>query len=259
MRYFPFPNAPRSCLQAFRIVFIVFAGVSFLFSQNTLKVCPDLELIGPAGMLSKNQTTEFAVVEKKSHKEFEAAEVKWSVSAGSIMKGNGSSRVTYKADGDLGDNGAATIKVTAVIRESANNCGALLTDTFGVVVISRPDDDIEEFGKEKPSDVKARLDDFYMHLNNSPEFEGYWLIQFERKATPSYRRSMIRRVLDLIKFRRYDANRLSFYILEDSDKENNTLLIATLEHAVKGHAIDKSKLIMAEEIAGKLNKLFPRK
>ena len=63
---------------------------------------------------------------------------------------------------------------------------------------------VEEFGKAANDDVKARVDNFYIQLNNNPNAKGY-VINYGSAAEIKARKAQIDKA---ITFRKYDRSRL---------------------------------------------------
>jgi hypothetical protein len=248
-------QSDRILSTVFYLALLLLGLGSTSFSQTNAKVCPELELISPAGEVAPDEEAQFAIIDKKTGKDLETANVKWTVSLGSIIRGNGTSRVTFLA---TKENAGANIQITAVIKRRPDNCESMLSDTFSIWA-RKIIDPVDNFGKQKPAGLRYRLDDFYFRLKNNPWSEGVWGIHFAKHASPSYRRAAIRQILDVIKSRRYDARRLSFYFFDDEDTEMTTLTMFDSNTNDPQSESFKSKLIKAEEISGKLNKLFPGK
>jgi len=64
----------------------------------------------------------------------------------------------------------------------------------------------DEFGKATNGNVKMRMDAFYVELNNNPNATGY-LINYGTPREIAKREKQLR---DAIRFRNYDATRITF-------------------------------------------------
>ncbi len=98
----------------------------------------------------------------------------WTVSAGTISSGQGTSSISVDTTGVApGSNVTAAVMVAGLPRDC--NCQESGSETAG---IERPDEPIsvDEFGNLKDDDVKARVDNFYIQLNNNPNAQGYAII-----------------------------------------------------------------------------------
>ena len=73
---------------------------------------------------------------------------------------------------------------------------------------------IDEFGKAPDDDVKARVDNFYIQLNNNPSAQGY-IINYGNAAQIKKRKAQI---MKAINFRKYDVNRVTFVDGGDTER-----------------------------------------
>ena len=65
---------------------------------------------------------------------------------------------------------------------------------------------VDEYGVLKDDDVKARVDNFYIQLNNNPNAKGY-IINYGTAAQIKKQKAQI---MKAVNFRKYDASRLTF-------------------------------------------------
>jgi hypothetical protein len=87
------------------------------------------------------------------------------------------------------------------------NCNCATTDSETIGVADKPTASlVDEFGRAVDDDVKARVDNFYIQLNNNPTAQGY-IINY---GTPAQIRARRTQIMKAINFRRYDASRVVF-------------------------------------------------
>jgi hypothetical protein len=126
----------------------------------------------------------------------------WTVSNGTITSGQGTPSITVATTADMqGSNVTATVDVGGLCPE----CPRTASETAGVA--PKPTAPlVDEFGSAPDDDVKARVDNFYIQLNNNPTAQGY-IINYGTAAEIKKRRAQI---MKAINFRKYDASRVTF-------------------------------------------------
>jgi hypothetical protein len=160
--------------------------------------CPTLMVSGPAGTTDPGATMTFTLSGAGSNS------VNWSVSAGTIESGQGTSSITVRAPAD---GSVSNITATAEVGGLDPNCGCTTTASESAPVAPKPTATlIDEFGKAPDDDVKARVDNFYIQLNNNPSAQGY-IINYGNAAQIKKRKAQI---MKAINFRKYDVNRVTF-------------------------------------------------
>ena len=130
--------------------------------------------------------------------------VNWAVSAGSIESGQGTSSITVRtpADGSV-----SNITATAEVGGIDPTCNCVTTASESAPVAPKPSKTlIDEFGKAPDDDVKARVDNFYIQLNNNPSAQGYIV----NEGTPVEIKKRKTQIMKAINFRKYDVNRVTF-------------------------------------------------
>ncbi len=164
--------------------------------------CPTLNVDGPAGLTNPGESMTFtANVSGGSGGDIT---YNWSVSAGSIVSGQGTSVITVSTAGlDPGSNITATLEIGG----TPTGCGCQ-TSGSATGSIKKPDEPttVDEFGKAQDDDVKARVDNFYITLNNNPNAQGY-ILNYGTAAQIKARKAQI---MKAINFRKYDASRVTF-------------------------------------------------
>jgi hypothetical protein len=127
----------------------------------------------------------------------------WSVSRGEIISGQGTPSIRVQAPNTSGGNITATVTIGGL----DPNCNCPTTDSETIGVADKPTSTlVDEFGRAVDDDVKARVDNFYIQLNNNPTAQGY-IINY---GTPAQIRARRTQIMKAINFRRYDASRVVF-------------------------------------------------
>src|SRR6185503_8202733 len=91
----------------------------------------------------------------------------WTVSAGQITSGQGTSSITVDTKGAGGNSITATVEVGGV--DPSCNRTASCTVQVGVTRIARK---FDEYGNIRFNDEKARLDNYAIQLQNEPTAQG---------------------------------------------------------------------------------------
>jgi hypothetical protein len=101
----------------------------------------------------------------------------WTVSAGTITGGQGTSSITVDTTGAGGQSITATVNVGGYDR----TCNTSASCTAGVKtqVLARK---VDEYGNIRFNDEKARLDNFAIELQNDPTSQGYLICYGGRKG-----------------------------------------------------------------------------
>ncbi len=172
--------------------------------------CPSLSVSGPGVVMPGAPMTFTANLTGSA-----SVTYNWSVSAGTISSGQGSSSITVDTAG-LAPNSNVTATVNLGGLDPGCNCttSASETGSIGEIKITQ----VDEFGAAKDDDVKARVDGFYNQLNSTPNAQGY-IINYGTPAQIKARRAQI---MKAINFRKYDVSRVTFVDGPDSGAGVNT-------------------------------------
>ena len=93
----------------------------------------------------------------------------WSVSAGSITSGQGTTSITVSTNGLAGGSVTATVDVTGL----DPSCPHTASATTAIRIPPNPPRKFDEYGNIRFNDEKARLDNFAIQLQNEPTAQGY--------------------------------------------------------------------------------------
>ncbi len=163
--------------------------------------CAGVSVSGPAGITNPGDNMTFTATASG------ATSYNWTVSRGTIVSGQGTPSITVSTSAaDAGQNVTATVDVAFGDRPaSCPSCPTTASETAGVKEKPTPNI-VDEFGKATDDDVKARVDNFFIQLNNNPAAQGY-IINYGTAAQIKKRRAQI---MKAINFRKYDASRVTF-------------------------------------------------
>jgi len=163
--------------------------------------CPTLAVNGPSGLTNPGESMTFvANVSGGSG----SATYNWTVSAGTIESGQGTSSITVSTAGL-----APGSNVTATVDIGASDCGCVTNASDTGSIAEKPTiTQVDEFGKAVDDDVKARVDNFFIQLNNNPNAQGY-VINYGTPAQIKARRAQIMKAINR-PGTSYDASRVTF-------------------------------------------------
>ncbi|MGI8788410.1 MAG: hypothetical protein ACR2HG_11695 [Pyrinomonadaceae bacterium] len=172
---------------------------------NCIKVCdcPTLSVTGPPASVNAGDTITFtANVAGGSQSE---VTYNWTTSAGTIIEGQGTPVVRVATTPDMA---GGTVTGTVTIGGVCDECQKTASDTVDINVtpVQQEAIKVDEFGDQKADEIKARLDAFYIDLNNNPSDRGV-IINYGTPKQIAKRESDIRKA---ITFRKYDASRVTF-------------------------------------------------
>lgn len=163
--------------------------------------CPDnITVTGPAMITRPGDTMTFtANVSGGSQTD---VEYNWTVSNGTIESGQGTPTITVATTPDMaGGNVTATVDLGGL----CETCVKSASETAG---IEQPPvaQQVDEFGNIANDDVRGRLDNYFVQLQNDPSAQGY-IITYGSARDVQRREALIR---NHIKFRNFDASRITF-------------------------------------------------
>ncbi len=160
-------------------------------------LCPDVSVSDPTATVNPGETLTFTANVTGSS----TGDVRydWSVDNGVIASGQGTATITVTT--------SAPGNVRASVRLS-NDCTTCAPSAAGTgIVASKPVAvQFDEFGVIPPDEIKARLDAFFIELNNNPTDQGV-IINYGTDKQIAQREAQLRKA---IAFRKYDASRVTF-------------------------------------------------
>lgn len=172
--------------------------------------CSTLSVNGPSGITKPGETMTFTAVVSGD------VTYNWSVSAGTIESGQGTPSITVRVPAE---NAPSNITATVDIGGTSPGCNCPTNASETAGVSEKPIATVaDEFGAQKDDEVKARVDSFYIQLNNNPTAQGY-IINYGTPAQIKARRAQI---MKAINFRKYDVSRVTFVDGPDNGTGVNT-------------------------------------
>jgi hypothetical protein len=136
----------------------------------------------------------------------------WTVSAGRIISGQGTTSITVDTSGLAGQ----TIRATLDVSGYGMPCPASCTVSIPIEIKPRKFDEYYDIAR---NDEKARLDNYAIQLQSEPGSQGYIIIYPSRSAKSSEAQNRATRISDyLINSRGIDASR--FTITMGAAREN---------------------------------------
>lgn len=161
--------------------------------------CPSLSVSGPAGITSPGDTMTFTANVSGGPE----VTYNWTTTGGTIESGQGTPSITVRtSDADAGSNITATVQLGGL--DPACNCTTSASET-GSVDRKPTAELVDEFGKLANDDVRARLDAFFVTLQNNPTNQGY-IINYGSDKDIAARERLI---TNHIAFRRFDRSRIT--------------------------------------------------
>lgn len=163
--------------------------------------CATVSVSGPAGLTQPGGSMTFTATAAG------AESYNWTVSAGTIESGQGTPSITVRIPSDVktGMSVTATVSVGLPTRADCDACPNTASATGEVPPVRGPELS-DDFGKATDDDIKARVDNFFIQLNNNPSAQGY-IINYGTPAQIKKRRASI---MKAINFRKYDVGRVTF-------------------------------------------------
>jgi hypothetical protein len=166
--------------------------------------CGTVTVNGPGGTTAPGQTMNFtATATGQGSSNFT---YNWTVSAGTIVSGQGTPSITVSTTADMaGTNVTATVNVGGT--QAGCNCPTEASDIGGVKDRDKAIP-VDEYGPSQDDDVKARIDNFFIQLNNNPGARGYVIIY----GTPAQIRRQKAQIMRAINRpgSGHDASRITF-------------------------------------------------
>lgn len=176
--------------------------------------CGTLSVDGPSGATAPGDTMTFTanVVGGPD------VTYNWSVSAGTIESGQGTSSIVVRTTKEMA-NSNVTASVQLGGTDTSCNCPKDGAAT-GSVVAGPTTEKFDEFGKMVDDDVKARMDAFFIRLNNDPNAKGV-IVNY---GTPKEIKDRKRQIEKAIDFRKFDRSRITYVDGPDQGNGINTKL-----------------------------------
>ncbi|MDQ3179723.1 MAG: hypothetical protein M3Q33_04305 [Acidobacteriota bacterium] len=163
-------------------------------------VCPTVSVTGPSEITKPGDTMTFtANVSGGTNCE---ATYNWTVSQGEIIDGQGTPVIRVQTtEAMAGGNITATVNIGC----ACPGCAKSASETAGIEAPKPGPEERDRFKTLSNDDVKARIQNFYIELNNNPNAQGY-IINYGSEKEIARREKQIR---DAIRFLKLDASRVT--------------------------------------------------
>lgn len=159
--------------------------------------CPTISVTGPSAVVQPGETMTFTA--NVSGGSQDSVTYNWSVDKGTIVEGQGTAVITVSTEG-LED---TTVTATVDVGGLCESCPRTDSET-GVVAPLPRYIETDNFGPLANDDVRARLDAYFIELQNNPNDTGY-IINYGPSRQVTARERLIR---NHIAFRRFDPSRI---------------------------------------------------
>ena len=126
----------------------------------------------------------------------------WTVSAGSILRGQGTPQITVDTTGLAGQTVRATLDVGGFGMPCPASCAVVIP------IVNKPHK-FDEYYDIARNDEKARLDNYAIQLQQEPGSQGYVIVYPSRKAGATQAQARAQRIVDyLVNTRGIDSHRV---------------------------------------------------
>ncbi len=125
----------------------------------------------------------------------------WRVDKGTIVKGQGTKELLVSTIGLASTTIYATLEVLGLPEKCVNKYS-----DAGIVYIERYDSDFDEFENIPNDDVRARIDNLFIQIQNNPNSTAY-IVSYGSRKDVRKRENLIR---NHVKFRGFDIKRIVF-------------------------------------------------
>ncbi len=168
--------------------------------------CPTVSVTGPGSATTPGDVMTFTA--NASGGNVTDLTYNWTVTQGEIIEGQGTPSIRVQTSAAMGgQNVTATVTTGSAICP----CTGTVSET-GIIATPETFTERDRFGPLPNDEVRARVENFYIELNNTPSATGYIIIYgTEREIT---RRE--KQIRDSIRFRNLDPNRVT--IVRGGDK-----------------------------------------
>lgn len=201
------------------LALLILFSAGFLYAQSDSPKCPTFYVEGPSAPLNPGVAIPFRVVVSK---DFDSSNLKykWSVLNGKILSGQGTTSIFIDSSGLESRSPVATVLVEGLPEGCPNTASEAGIPFCGVIPYK-----VDEYEKMSDRDEKIRLNDFSQALLQSDRnATGHFRKVFQHGLTNSAAYRNLRQILNYLKSRGIDENRLTFG-LAFGEKELTSIFI----------------------------------
>lgn len=184
--------------------------------------CPSsLWVVGPAGIALEGEPIQFTAG-VKDYSTPEKLTYNWSVSSGTIVGGQGTSTIKIEPPKA---NDVLNITATVVISGLPDSCVNTGSETYSVIICVLPRT-VDEFGRiPLRSDMKARIDNFFIEFNEAPGNIGLISIRLDKNESARRRLAYVNQLYSLAAELRPGLKDVYFTVEDDPTDTSTRLLI----------------------------------
>ncbi len=102
--------------------------------------------------------------------------------------------------------------------------------------------------------LRAYIDNLYVQIHNLPGYQGIFILDFDPKENRKEKRAQLRQIVDALKFRKYDPNRLIVAIQKKASTSKYASHLVAPGGTIPVSA-DKYTLVRGEELIKYIPKL----
>lgn len=221
------------------IVLCFFSGINV--AQVAKAECPKVEIIPPNGLFNAKERS--IVNAQITGMLPEKASLTWGTSVGKLVSGNGTRRIELYFD--KADQGRI-VSVFLRIDGLPDACANTYSDIFAVAAIPEAEP-LDRFVDSSPNEVKSHIDNFYVAINDSPQYLGLILVYLDQKDSDAKKLRSFGKIFNTVKFRSYDVSKLRFLVEETPYQTNFVLWLIRPESELPGDH-EKTELIKGEDL-----------
>ena len=201
---------PKTTASFWVIALVVFCGLGQLASAQ----CPKIETSGTYTVMDGDLVT-FSVSVNAGDLRF-SPKYDWTVSAGKLKSGQGTSVIKVDTTGTGGQTVTATIEIGGM-PASCTNTASVSSDVDEKPKAKK----FDEYGDVNEEDEMARLDNFAIQLMNSPGEQGYVIAYAAKTGKTGESKTAVERARTyLVKTRGLDSSRI--VTVDGGKKEKST-------------------------------------
>jgi len=151
--------------------------LAVIAQTETPASCPSISVTGPAGITQPGDSMEFKAITPLNNTD--RLTFQWTISAGTIERGQGTQEIRVRAPRDLNNSIAITVTASVEISGLPKDCSRTAFEYAAVSSGFHPAL-IDEFGKLPANDIRGRLDAFLQEVTNNKKQVGFIALYFQR-------------------------------------------------------------------------------
>ncbi len=199
------------------ILVLMFCVFSFAQSNETIP-CPKISVLSPAGIPEPDQPVIFTVEIGKEAEKFNTI-LKWNVSNGETIEGQGTNQIKVLWKDMCGTNLTATVEVSGLPKD----CQTTASETAALYCCLPKPVIVDEFSISANQIDKSRLDNLVEESGKDQNAQIYITEQFEKNTSLKAIERKNQKIIDYLKTQGIERERIT--LLNAFDKENQTRFI----------------------------------